>query len=317
MLEALKFVRGSVARKDFVPSLTHFRIAERRIRGFNGAVALCCPIPLDLNVTPKADVFIHAVEACSEGTQLNLTEDKKLRIRSGAFQIFVDCLDEAFPNIAPEGKEMRLDGRLLLEAITALAPIIADDASRKWAGGILFRGASAFATNNVVLAEYWLGYNFPVEVNISKQAVQELLRIGEEPTSIQVSENSITFHYAGERWLRAQNIPATWPDVGAILREDSNPRPFPVGFFEAVEKLEPFSDELGQLFLSAGKMTTAMSSKQGASVELPDLVDIGVYHVEQLKLLKGLATTADLAKYPRPCLWFGEKIRGAIVGIRA
>jgi hypothetical protein len=31
MLDALKFVKGAVAKKDFVPELTHFRITGGRV----------------------------------------------------------------------------------------------------------------------------------------------------------------------------------------------------------------------------------------------------------------------------------------------
>lgn len=317
MLQSLKFVRGAVARKDFVPALTHYNIARGRIRGFNGAVALCCPIPLDLEVSPKADLFAKAIEACREVAQLSVTEDKRLFVKSGNFQVFVECSNEPFPNVFPEGDTINLDGNLL-EAVKTLAPFIADDASRKWANGILFRGPSAFATNNVILVEYWLGYNFPVEICISKQAVNELLRIGEEPLSLQVSETSVTFHYEGERWLRAQNSPATWPDVGAVLSiETLDQRPFPEGFFSAVDDLAPFVDELGQLFLLENRIATSPADKKGASIDIPSVVSNGIFHNTQLSLLKGIATTIDFSMYPRPCLFYGERTRGAIVGIKA
>lgn len=316
MLSALKFVQGAVARKDFVPSLTHYNISNRTIRGFNGAVALCSPIPLDLDVSPKADVFTKAIQACAEGAQLSMAEDKKLSIKSGSFQVFIDCLAEDFPRIEPEGETINIQGEFL-KAIETLAPFIAEDASRKWATGVLFRGPSAFATNNVLLIEYWLGHNFPVEINISKQAVQELLRIGEEPSSIQVSEASITFHYPNKRWLRAQNNPTTWPNVGAILEREASPAALDPSFFRALDNVAPFVDDLGKVYFLEDSIATSTSKTIGAKVQLPGIKAGGVFHVKQLQLLEGLATSIDFAMYPAPCLFFGEKVRGAIVGIRA
>ena len=54
MLAALKFVQGAVARRDFVPALTHFYIADGFVKGYNGRIAICAPIDVDLVATPKA-----------------------------------------------------------------------------------------------------------------------------------------------------------------------------------------------------------------------------------------------------------------------
>lgn len=315
MLDALKFVQGAVAKKDFVQALTHFHISGGFIKGYNGSLALCSPIDLDLEATPKADPFIKAIATCKDTVQLNMTPAGRLSIKSGSFRAFVDCIDEAYPDIQPEGEVLELDGTLL-EALKKLNPFIAEDASRQWARGILFRGRSAFATNNVTLVEYWLGYNFPVEVNIPKPAVQELIRIGEEPTKVQVCENSVTFHYASGRWLRTQTYSTQWPDVAKILDRDSTQQPFPEGFFEALADLLPFADDLERVYFLNTRMATTPVEGLGASVDLVGLPEQGIYNIRQLQLLEAVTETIDLSQYPAPCLFYGDRVRGAIVGMR-
>lgn len=315
MLDALKFVQGAVAKKDFVQALTHFHISGGFIKGYNGSLALCSPIDLDLEATPKADPFIKAIATCKDTVQLNMTPAGRLSIKSGSFRAFVDCIDEAYPDIQPEGEVLELDGTLL-EALKKLNPFIAEDASRQWARGILFRGRSAFATNNVTLVEYWLGYDFPVEVNIPKPAVQELIRIGEEPTKVQVCENSVTFHYASGRWLRTQTYSTQWPDVAKILDRDSTQQPFPEGFFEALADLLPFADDLERVYFLNTRMATTPVEGLGASVDLVGLPEQGIYNIRQLQLLEAVAETIDLSQYPAPCLFYGDRVRGAIVGMR-
>lgn len=315
MLDALKFVQGAVAKKDFVQALTHFHISGGFIKGYNGSLALCSPIDLDLEVTPKAAPFIKAIATCKDTVQLNMTPAGRLAIKSGSFKAFVDCIDEAYPDVQPEGEVLELDGALL-KALKKLNPFIADDASRQWARGIMFRGPSAFATNNVTLVEYWLGYNFPVEVNIPKPAVQELIRIGEEPTKVQVCENSVTFHYASGRWLRTQTYSTQWPDMAKVLDRDSTQQPFPEGFFEALGDLLPFADDLERAFFLNTRMATTPADGLGASVDLAGLPEQGIYHIKQLQLLESIAETIDLSQYPAPCLFYGDRVRGAIVGMR-
>lgn len=315
MLDSLKFVQGAVAKKDLVPTLTHFHIKDGTIRGYNGMLGLCCPIDLDLDVCPKAIPFVKAIQTCKDTIQLHMTPAGKLSVKSGKFKAFVDCIHESFPEVVPEGSLIQLDGGLL-KVLKLLAPFIAEDASRAWARGILLRGQSAFATNNVILIEYWLGYQFPVEINIPRAAVMELLRIGEEPESLQMTTDNVTFHYPGNRWLRSQTFTTEWPDLSRVLDQESAQSPMPEGIWAAAEDLSPFVDEMGRLFLKTGNIATGRVEGEGASVDIPDLVSDACFHFEQLLLLKNIIQTIDLTSYPKPCLFAGERFRGAIIGMR-
>jgi len=316
MFDSLRFVQGAVAKKDFVPALTHFRIQEGCIRGFNGMMALCCPIDVNLDCSPKAIPFIKAIQTCKETVQLHLTPTGRLSVKSGKFKALIDCIEADFPDIFPEGEVMPLNGELL-KALKALTPFIAEDASRPWARGILLRGQSAFATNNIVLIERWLGYSFPVELNIPRSAILEMLRIGEEPESLQICESSVTFHYSGRRWLRTQTYSTQWPDLSRILDRPASPIDIPAGLWEAVADLTPFTDELGRIFLRPGTITTGHGEGAGAVIEVPDIHAEGCFNFQQLMLLKDVATKIDLSGYPGACAFIGDKLRGAIVGIRA
>ena len=314
MLDALRFVQGAVARKDFVPALQHFRIENGKVIGYNGMLGLCGPIDLDLAVTPKAVPFIRAIQACKDTITMHITDSKRLSVKSGKFKAFIDCITEDYPTITPEGTDIKLTGEFL-KTLKILSPFIAEDASRPWARGILFRGPSAYATNNVVIVEHWLGFNFPVEVNIPKAAIVELLRIGEEPERLQVTDNSITFHFSGDRWLRTQTYDLSWPDVGRILDRPSAPVDIPVGFFTALEDLTHFVNEFGAvLFQEDGSMTTSSTEGNGASVAVERFGAVGVYNLDQLKLLVGVAERADFSL--TPAVFFGDRLRGAIIGMR-
>lgn len=315
MLDSLRFVQGAIAKKDFVPALTHFRIQGGAIRGFNGMMALCCPIDVNLDCSPKAVPFIKAIQTSKETIQLHLTPTGRLSVKSGKFKALIDCIEADFPDILPEGEIMPLNGELL-KALKGLTPFIAEDASRPWARGILLRGQSAFATNNIILAERWLGYSFPVELNIPRSAILEMLRIGEEPESLQICEASVTFHYPGRRWLRTQTYSTQWPDLARILDRPSQPKPVPSGLWEAVADLAPFVDELGRIFLSPGMVTTGHGDGAGAAIEVPDVLETACFNFQQLTLLKGTVQNIDFSGYPGACAFTGDKVRGAIVGVR-
>lgn len=319
MLTALKFVQGAVSRKDFVPALQHYRIRNGLIKSFNGTVGMCAPIACDLDVTPRADVFTRAIEACGEETvSLHVSESGRLVVNAGAFRTNVECVEaEAFPELEPVGRIVKL-AHPILPALKYLAPFIAEDASRGWACGVLFRGESAFATNNIVLLEYWLGAKFPHEVNVPVAAVLEILRIGENPTQIQINDRRIFFHFEGGRWLSSQVLEAQWPDVGALLESKSRKtKKIPTGLFDVVEKLLPFVDELGRVYLLGDKLATHdQPDKVGTSIALPNVPTTGCYNARQLIKLRGVATAIAFDAYPEPCWVEGDVARGIIVGFR-
>lgn len=315
MLDSLRFVQGAVAKKDFVPVLQHFRIQNQTICGYNGSIALSSPIELDLDVMPKAAPFVKAIATCQETIQLHITPAGKLGVKSGKFKAFIECVQEEFPDITPAGAHVPLNGHFL-ETLKLLEPFIAEDASRPWARGILLRGQSAYATNNVIIIEKWLGAPFPVEVNIPHAAVNELIRIKEEPISLQMDENSLTFHYENGRWLRTQLYTTQWPDISKILVQKNPPTSIPEGLWEALVEIKPFVDEAGRARLSPGKVFTHVEDGTGASVEVPAITTEGCFHYDQLGRLRDVANSIDLSGYPGPCLFYGDNLRGAIIGIR-
>lgn len=314
---ALKFARGAVSKKEFVPALTHFQIAHGRVTGYNGSLSLSAPIDLDIDCCPKAAPFANAVEACEETAQLHLTPAGKLSIRSGKFRALLDCLPlEAFPVVMPEGQPVAIDGELL-PALRRLYDFTAEDASRPWAAGILLDGGSAYASNNIVLIEYWLGYHFPFRVNVPRATIQEMLRIGEEPVGLQLTGNSATFHYEGDRWLRTQLNSIEWPDVAGLLDRATGSEDAPLvpeDLFTALETLTPFVGDTGQLYFSSGLLCTSLDG-EGASVEIGDVPDCS-YNVKMLKLLQPVAERIDFAAYPSPVPFYGERLRGFIAGMR-
>jgi hypothetical protein len=318
MLDSLRFVQGAVARKDFVNALTHFEIKGGFVKGFNGAMTLCAPIDLDLEVTPKASTFTRAILTCKDAISITQTNAGRLSIKSGKFRALVDCTDEYFPVTIPEGDEIAFPTGGVLKVLKALEPFIAKDASRPWACGILLMDHSAYATNNSVLIEHWLGYKFPIPLNIPKDAIAEMLRIGEEPSRMQCTENSVTFFYSNNRWLKTQLYSIKWPDLGKVLNEPTTQLvPVTEGLWEALESLYPFVDKLRRIYVRDGWLSTDRNDDNGALVELPGLVGSGIYNVDFLLELKGIAEQIDFFwRDGKGIYFFGDHVRGAMMGQR-
>lgn len=316
MLAELKFVQGAVSRKDFIPAMTHFAIENGTVRSYNGVLALCSPIPLDINCKPKAATLVQAIAKCNETVSLSLTPTGRLSIKSGKFKAFIECIEGETPHVNPEGERIDFDGEQFITALKAVSPFIGDDASRPWSNGVLFKDCSAFATNNVIAVEYWMGIPFPISINVPEQAIKEILRIKETPIYGQVTTNSLSLHYSDGRWIRTQLMETGWPDICKILDKPSNFHKLPENFFEALESVKPLLDKQNRIYFKPGALTTSEIEGEGASFELDGFNFSGVYNFEMLLLLEGTVSVIDFSLYPSPCLFQGDRIRGAIIGLK-
>jgi len=335
MLDSLKFIKGSVARKDFVPALTHFSIRNGVIRGSNGLICMAAPIGLDIDCQPKAQPFTKAVEICEDMDStpaFSMTAAGRLTIKSGKFKVHIECSPEPYPDIQPEGESVEVQPGLLA-AFKTLAPMIAEDASRPWARGILLRGGSAFATNNVVIGQYWVGSDFGFDVNIPDECIKEILRVKMDPISIQATPRSITFHFPEGRWIKSQLLTTDWPNVAPVLDRPCSPAPVPSDFFSDLARLAPYADAARRVFIRGSTLCTHVEEGSGASSVVewnegsaesktaPELR--GVYNIDLLRSLDGLVARMDLSLYPQPALFFGPDtdagypvLRGAVVGMK-
>jgi hypothetical protein len=318
MLKDLKFVMGAVAKKDLLPAMTHFRIEKGHVRSFNGQMAISSPIAFDIDCNPKADQLIKAITQCDEEIVLSMTAGGRLRVQSGRFRAFVETVEGETVHPMPEGEELAINGDELLAACKVLQPFIGNDASRPWANGMLFQGHSAFATNNASLVEYWLGTPVPFQINLSRSCVAELLRVDEAPTYAQLHERSITFHYTDGRWIRSQLIDGEWPfeKMTAILNAQCKPKHIPPELFTGIETLKKMADGSSRIYIKDGMLKTHLEEFTGGVYELDGIEFEGCYNLSIFNLLNGVAMTADFTLYPSPALFFGERVRGAIIGMR-
>ena len=319
LLDALKFARGTVAKRDLLPALTHFRIHDGVIQSYNGVASLRAPVAIDLDVTPKAVPMVRAITNCQEEVALHVTGNGRLAIKSGPFRAYVDCTTDPFPEIEPEG-DMYDIGYELLAALSVLKPLISKDASRPWSRGLLIAGGSAFATNNIILSEYWLGGAQTIAVNIPAQTVDEMLRINREPVRMQLSHKSATFYYSEDTWLTTSLLDLEWPEVRALLPDTTPDDNITLDeqFYAALDNVAPFTGKGNAVILDGSTMRTHADTDTGAAYQLEqEGMPRCAFSVTQLRALAHLTPLIGLSAYPRPCQWVSKcgAVRGAIAGM--
>lgn len=316
MLSALKFVKGAVAKKDFVPELTHFHIADGRITGYNGTMALSSPIDTDIRANPKALLFFRAIEACTKEPTLKLTDNGRLIVQSGRMRAQVPCIDNESYFIPPAGNRIKAP-KGLPALLKTVAPFIGEDASRPWCLGALFDGPFLYATNNVTMVQMWTALDMPT-INVPKFAIDQIIRIGEDPIELQSDGVSLTVYYEDGRWIRTQLFAEPWPLelVNKIIESPSEQKQVPEGFVDTVEKLTPFTEGKSSAIYFLGNAMGTGETKDAVDSVVFDLDGIPegvIYNIHQLRIIGPVATTIDFKS--TPCMFYGENIRGAMAGM--
>lgn len=317
VLEALRFTASAVNHKSPIAEMTHFLIDHGQVRTTDGTLSLGSPIDLDLSCAPHADTLMRACKSCKDVMSLSLTDGGRLRVKSGKFRALVPCIDvnDCTYHPKPSGYEVEIQGDMLLAAFTKLSPFVATDSLRPWANGILLRGQSAFATNNICLIESWLGIDLPFIANIPLGAIKAVIGQKKPPSKIMSDGNSITFFYESGRWIKTQLYESDWPPVENLLNVQSNPRAIPEGLFDGLDAISNFTGE-DKVHFREGSLWSSKHDSEGASYEVTGLPEDGKYNIASLKLLRDLATSADFDRFPENALFFGDNLRGVVMGFR-
>lgn len=138
--------------------------------------------------------------------------------------------------------------------------------------------------------------------------------VNEAPKTYQYTNSSVTFHYEGQRWIRSQLVDTNWPDINRVLSVPSNQVPIHEGLFDALTSVKPFCNEVGDVWLKLGKVSTSSSKDDETSFEVSGLVDSGKFHIDMLRLLDGVAVNADFTG--SPVIFTAPDLIGAIIGKR-
>lgn len=316
MIETLRIIKGAVATKKLIPVLTHLHIYKDRIQATNGVVSIDAPFPYleGLNVTVPAQAFVKAANICNGNLTTKLTATGKLTIRHKKFRATLPLLDnEMFPLVTPTAMPAKLQVPIL-PILEQLRGFVSEDASRPWSRSICFKGGYAYATNNVVIAKVPAPIGF--DMIIPAAAIDELLRLGYEPSGAAVTPTSIAFPLNDGAWLSTLLVEEKWPDVENMVPE-SNPEPLPDNFLDTIKELLPFCEDPKFPIIHLGDF--GLSTDEGS---MQATIDIGEFpeckfRAEPLMQVAERAYGIDFTAFPKPCPFVGENgLTGVVVGMR-
>lgn len=310
--DALKFVSPVITGKTVEAS--HVVIDNGQLRASNGIVSMGCPVDVPLSCAPQAAGLQNALRRGGDVVALQMSTGGRLQVHSGRLRATVPCLPVAdLPVQRPTGQAAAYDGAALRDALEVVLPFASKDTLRPWANGVLLKGQSVYATNNVCVVEYWLGEECPIPVNVPLAAVAAVVKHRDILETIFIDQHSISFVYQDGSWIRTLLLAQDWPDLTSILDRPSTPAPIPSELYDALRALKGFGTNVR---LENGLAIAGDPHDDGATYEIGGLAQVvGRYQTAALAALEDVATSADFSLYPAPMLFYGDRLRGAIAGM--
>lgn len=265
-----------------------------------------------INALVDAKKFNAACAGTGYSPTIKMT-NKRLTVLSGGFKARIPLQDpEGFPSIVVRGDTVDL-GLETLQTLRILRPFVSTDASRPWAGSILFDKRHAYATNNVVIAR--VRAVTPRSFNLPIVAYDELIRGVHAITRVSMTDNAVRFDLANNISLHTNLVDAKWPDISSII-VDTNPPPVPDDMLKNVEMIVPLcaTASVPRINLRGTGMYTEDGATQGM-VEGTSFPSSSFNAIPLQDVLR-VCTHIDFSTYPKPCFFKGPAIEGAIVGLR-
>ena len=115
--------------------------------------------------------------------------------------------------------------------------------------------------------------------------------------------------------MRTSLAASDWRDgVRLFDVQEANCLPVNDQLFAGLEALLPFVDKMGRVYFKGGVMSTTANPSEDGALFYCDYLEKGIFNAKQILMLRGLIDKIDFSMWPKPCIFYGGQVRGAIVG---
>jgi len=312
LIAALKFV--SVAQKESGNAgETHCVLRNNTVTAFNGILAAGHTIIEDLQACPQSRRLIDALEKCGEDLAITQLDNNNLSIRSGKFKASVPCADlTIMPYAAPDQPCATITDKLK-DGFSKISCIVSDTSENVVTASILLQAATMVSTNRHVMLEYWHGLDLPPNLVIPKAAAMAVAKSIKPLDKLGFSASSVTFWFQDGSWIRTQQYAEPWPNVGKVLNVISDPKPILPTFYAGLDAIASFSPD-DTVYFSPDLIHSHFDTNLGATYEVTGLPEDLAFGIKNLKIIEPFVKSIDFTGVKGISYFFGDDIRGAIVG---
>jgi hypothetical protein len=285
-IKALQFL--SLAQKPQGTAYqTHCLINNHWAVAFDGTLTIGTKIQEDISACPHHASLLAALSKCGAQVAITQLTEHQLSIKSDKFRAVVDCIGFDQMSIAgPDPLTCNIDDRIR-EGLAALSWIATEGSMQAFKAAVLLQDKSLVATDGSVLLEFWHGFDLGCHLLIPKAATAALGKIDKKLTGFGFSQNSATFYFEDESFLRTLIYVDRYPQYQTIFNaaQGAPVVPMPPDFFKALDAVKEFA-EAKFVFFFGNKVQSHQITDKGASYEIEGVPDKWAFDATLLKAVE-------------------------------
>lgn len=324
LAEALAFVE--VAMKDDKAAQDyqqHVNLSGKMAIAFNGQVSAGHPISEELNLCPHLSRLQVAIARCGNSLVIAETPTGQLSIKGEKLKALVPCLPiEEMPESFPDAQVAVLT-EAIREAFKVCGTLASEEGKRVVEASLLLEANSCTGTNGSALMQYWHGIDLPPAMVLPKLFTAAVVKVSKPIVGFGFSWNadctkvkSVTFWFEGGAWIKTQCYEDAWPSIDHIINHPSHPSPVLAGLFEAIDAVQHFNDDKFVTF-AENKVMSHDTTAFGAQYEVKGLQGGLKFDSKLIKMVAPFIKQIDLTTYDNRAFFFGDNVRGVVMGMKA
>lgn len=316
-LDAYSKVKAAVAANE-TTFLSHICVKAGMMFATDSRMTAAAEVDFDGTFMAPAREFYHAMTVLGEiDTKLKVKDDYKLVISKSRRRVTIETLDpESFAYQLPAGDPLQIP-KGFVEALKAVSPFMSDDRTKAWANAIRIKGNKAYATNNITVAcSSFANWSVDVDITIPDWVIQYILSRDVELEYMSYTENSVSFNWKDNSWLRSARLSQEMSDVVLDLVDKIQVADFALTeeWKEAFGTVTQMSDDI--LYITPSMIKAGKGHAKIEAEVVSDVEEDTMWHPKYLELVINQATHFDAKGWPGACSWRGENSSGLIVGRR-
>lgn len=318
---ALNFV-AVAGTKDDAPYKSHVALNNNFAVCCDGQISAGHPIVEELECCPQLSQLRAALAKTGESLSITELGTGQLAIVGDRLTAKISCLSfDALPDVkltTPDPICAAIDDRIK-QAFAVCGGVVSENGTRAFECGMLLAANECTSINGKVLIQYWHGIDLPPDLFVPKIFTAAVCKIKLPLVGFGFTlGRSVTFHFQGGAWIKTQLYEDKFPAVASIINSavELHPNGITPELFDAIATIADFSDD-GTATLGNGCVASTANENANAKYTLEGLPGNLTLVGEQAKMIAPYVTSIDLTSHNDRAFFFGDKMRGVIMGCKA
>jgi hypothetical protein len=313
LLVAAQFVSNAQPKHSTNPVESHCRLWAKQLSACGGVLSAGISIQEEIECCPHTRKLVDALKECPDATNLTLLPSRELSIKSGNFQATIPCVEQiALPAIYGDPQQYPVSISFQ-QALEYAGSVVNERNKAILYSSVLMLSDSVLASNGDVIIEAWHGCGTPNRLIVPKMFVTALKRTrGKAVYSLGCSPDTLTAYYPDGSWFKTRlQHDSEFPNLQGFLELPVTLEPTPLGFWNAVDRLAPFSSD-GLIYLRKEGMCTDRYQTNGAINTCDGLPDGISFPISALRLIQPFAEKIAFNVTKTMTYFQGPTVRGVI-----